>query len=165
MINKDEEYYQNKQLFKQSYASVVLIPPKHTGLPADVVGTITMINDEHDLYSVQLEDGRIVHNIPINYLRSDDVLCSGKQVMRVTGEELLTGRKFKVPTFQRRYAWKDEDWKQLYDDIKPNYHHLMGGINVYQQDDRAMVVDGQQRLTTLLLILAAARIQAIRWNN
>ena len=84
VIHKDEEYEQNKKLFKQQYASVILIPPKHTGIPCNVAGTISGVNEKDDLYSVQLMDGRIVLNIPINYLRSDQILCSGKHVVRVS---------------------------------------------------------------------------------
>ena len=105
---------------------------------------IISIDEANDLYDVSLQDGRIIKNVPINYIRSDSILCSGKYVKRVDGRHLITGRKFKIPTFQRRYAWKEDDWNQLFLDVRPNVHHMLGHINVYvdSKDERVIVVDG-----------------------
>ena len=40
----------------------------------------------------------------------------------------------------------------------------MGAINVYTEDDRKIVCDGQQRLTTLCLMLSAIRTAAFNYN-
>ncbi|MCY3635854.1 MAG: DUF262 domain-containing HNH endonuclease family protein [bacterium] len=85
--------------------------------------------------------------------------------------------RFLVPIFQRNYKWNKEDhWNPLWDDIRgvaenilefgegPDLpDHFLGAIVCEQQqsfgrDAMALhVIDGQQRLTTLQLILAATR--------
>jgi hypothetical protein len=63
-----------------------MIPPVWTGLPKDVSGTILRVYDEDDTYDVILdgkdnvEIGISLTRIPINYMRSDKILCSGKNV-------------------------------------------------------------------------------------
>lgn len=69
-----------------------------------------------------------------------------------------------VPINQRDYSWKDEHVRDLYDDIGlaiTNHaeEYFLGSIVVItqQKDARLMVVDGQQRLATSLILLAAIR--------
>lgn len=83
-------------------------------------------------------------------------------------------RKYKIPLFQRRYVWDQENqWEPLWQDIEtiaerilegeqPPAHFL--GAVVLKQDETPsreietrLVIDGQQRLTTLQLVLAATR--------
>jgi uncharacterized protein with ParB-like and HNH nuclease domain len=78
-----------------------------------------------------------------------------------TFQELLSnGVKYIVPRFQRDYAWDQEQWEDLWEDIKTlddeNYHYM--GYIVLQKKGRHdfEVIDGQQRLTTLSLIVLAA---------
>ena len=79
-------------------------------------------------------------------------------------------RQYRVPLFQRRYVWDEEQWGELWDDLValvpegdglPSTRHFVGSI-VTQQGDGAlknvvpfMIIDGQQRLTTFLLLLKA----------
>jgi hypothetical protein len=68
-----------------------------------------------------------------------------------------------VPINQRDYSWKDEHVRDLYEDIGlaiKNHaeEYFLGSIVVItQKDSRLMVVDGQQRLATSLILLAAIR--------
>ena len=71
---------------------------------------------------------------------------------------------FHVPKYQREYTWKKWQWDQLLDDIKENPSgYFMGSIICVNEaqtfavgDEHIFeVVDGQQRLTTLSLLLAA----------
>lgn len=68
-----------------------------------------------------------------------------------------------VPTNQRDYSWKDEHVRDLYDDLQlaiSNHaqEYFLGSIVVIaQKNSRLMVVDGQQRLATSLILLAAIR--------
>jgi hypothetical protein len=69
-----------------------------------------------------------------------------------------------VPTNQRDYSWKDEHVHDLYDDLGlaiSNHaeEYFLGSIVVIPQakSGRLMVVDGQQRLATALIFLAAIR--------
>lgn len=73
-------------------------------------------------------------------------------------------KRFVIPVYQRNYDWKKENCKQLYDDlitvIKSNRKsHFFGSIvSSYQPNGRYteyLVIDGQQRLTTVSLLLLA----------
>ena len=75
----------------------------------------------------------------------------------------LKDKSLYVPPNQRDYSWKDEHVNDLYDDLTAAVEanaeeYFLGSIVVIrQQDDRLMVVDGQQRLATSLILLAAIR--------
>lgn len=73
-------------------------------------------------------------------------------------------KRFVIPVYQRNYDWKTENCKQLYDDlVKVVRHnrrsHFFGSIvSSYQPNGRYteyLVIDGQQRLTTVSLLLLA----------
>lgn len=97
---------------------------------------------ENDTYDVMALSGKFSKKVPMKYLRSANVLCSGKNVGKRTAKTLLKGNLFRVPTFQRRYAWNDFDWNGLWEDLgKPG--HSMGNICVYEEEGRLIVVDGQ----------------------
>lgn len=76
------------------------------------------------------------------------------------------GIKYVIPTFQRNYSWDKEQWEDLWLDILAVYRdkeeedHYMGYLVLQSIDKREfLVVDGQQRLTTIsLLILAGLKI-------
>src|SRR5260370_17478023 len=75
------------------------------------------------------------------------------------GTRLDGPRQFVVPYFQRGYSWRRRQWNTLFDDIlelyelQTNGSHFLGSMVLL--DD--MVIDGQQRLVTLSLFLAAIR--------
>lgn len=71
---------------------------------------------------------------------------------------------FVIPVYQRNYDWKKEQCKQLYDDlinvIKYDYKsHFFGTIvsiyNDSSRDREYLIIDGQQRITTVSLMLLA----------
>ncbi len=72
-------------------------------------------------------------------------------------------KSFVIPVYQRNYDWKQEQCKQLFDDIvqisKENYRtHFMWAVVAYQEDwywKELLIIDGQQRLTTVSLLLLA----------
>lgn len=83
--------------------------------------------------------------------------------------------RYTVPLFQRPYVWKkDEQWEPLWDDVRaaanrvlnangqPVAAHFLGTVVLEQTPNptfslpRREVIDGQQRLTTLQLVLKAA---------
>lgn len=73
-------------------------------------------------------------------------------------------KRFIIPVYQRNYDWKTENCKQLFDDlikiIKNNRKsHFFGSlVSVYEPSGRNtefLVIDGQQRLTTVSLLLLA----------
>jgi hypothetical protein len=73
------------------------------------------------------------------------------------------GLTYHIPRFQRDYSWTDEEWEDLWSDIlgtvqeKGEPAHYMGYLVLQSQDEKTFdVIDGQQRLTTLSLIVLAA---------
>jgi len=89
---------------------------------------------------------------------------------------LLQGSKvFLIPNFQRRYTWRAKEWELLRADLLREYAvehpedpqnldgHFLGSIVLHPAAGRAsllmrhLVIDGQQRLTTILVLLAAIR--------
>lgn len=72
------------------------------------------------------------------------------------------GLSYKVPMFQRDYSWEDDQWDDLWNDIvltaanRENGVHYMGYLVLSSTDSRVFdVIDGQQRLTTLTLLILA----------
>lgn len=63
----------------------------------------------------------------------------------------LNGRKFKIPLYQREYAWGANEAQTLLNDLKnATKPYYIGNIVI---DSECNVIDGQQRLTTLYLML------------
>lgn len=67
-----------------------------------------------------------------------------------------------IPRYQREYKWGKGSWDNLFDDLLENDpHYFLGSIICINQSDDALavqeleLVDGQQRLTTLSILLAA----------
>ena len=89
---------------------------------------------------------------------------AGKKILL----DLLTGSlRFVVPVYQRRYSWGETQCRQLWADIvtagrHPDRTHFTGSI-VWMQDggigpdgvSRCQLIDGQQRLTSVTLLLIA----------
>lgn len=70
--------------------------------------------------------------------------------------------EYRVPKFQREYSWQRQQWETLFDDlVESETAHFLGTIitlnNSTDSTDRVVleVIDGQQRLTTITLLLAA----------
>src|SRR5438105_3685126 len=83
---------------------------------------------------------------------------------------LLDGPKlYVVPYFQRAYSWRRRQWTTLFDDILELYElesqnsHFLGSVVLLAENNEAdpvphtLVIDGQQRMVTLSLFLAAIR--------
>lgn len=80
-----------------------------------------------------------------------------------------TNRKFSIPIFQRKYSWSEKQCQTLWNDILKlstttnSTGHFIGSIVCFQSEDvelpgvvkESIVIDGQQRLTTLSLIMVA----------
>lgn len=77
---------------------------------------------------------------------------------------------FLIPDYQRPYAWKEPECQTLWEDIftfafpdndyskfnSENDEYFLGPIVTFKNDDNKMeIIDGQQRLTTLMLLLRA----------
>lgn len=81
---------------------------------------------------------------------------------------LQNSRQFKIPIYQRTYSWTLQECEQLWNDIMRSGRdanvagHFLGsivyieeGLNVITDQAPLMVIDGQQRLTSVTLILEA----------
>lgn len=73
------------------------------------------------------------------------------------------GLTYRIPRFQRDYSWTEEEWEDLWMDIlgtiRPDGEpaHYMGYLVLQSENDKTFdVIDGQQRLTTLSLVILAA---------
>lgn len=87
--------------------------------------------------------------------------------------EILNGNKqFLIPVYQRFYSWDVDQCKRLWNDIvemekKGKTGHFVGSIvNIAEQAmptgvQKYMIIDGQQRMTTLTLLLLALRDYAV----
>ena len=74
---------------------------------------------------------------------------------------ISNNRRFIVPKFQRDYSWNNEQWDDLWQDIETmreeHDEHYMGYLVLQTQDDKCYyIIDGQQRFTTVLLLIYAA---------
>ena len=93
--------------------------------------------------------------------------------IKATEEQLnkifnLTNYQFEIPSYQRPYAWGKDQVLELVDDLcdafphplkKDNPDYFFGSIILIKKHDKpnAEVIDGQQRLTTLTLLLSVFR--------
>ena len=83
-----------------------------------------------------------------------------------TINDIFTGNKMlEIPFFQRSYVWQKSEWERMLDDIEnvcaTNEPYFMGSVILKQQQtqsnsavgDVRTVIDGQQRLTTISILL------------
>ena len=80
--------------------------------------------------------------------------------------DIFRGHEFEIPEFQRPYSWEKEECVQLWDDLSSFLNstdngqekYFLGSIVVHPKvsDEKIWrVIDGQQRLTTLLILVKA----------
>jgi uncharacterized protein with ParB-like and HNH nuclease domain len=70
------------------------------------------------------------------------------------------GKIYQVPSYQRDYSWKQDHWEDLWSDIMAVVDggnvHYMGSIVLQNKGNKNYsVIDGQQRLSTLTLVVLA----------
>lgn len=85
--------------------------------------------------------------------------------------DYFEGRKQNlIPLFQRPYSWQKQNWQTLWDDLTTQYNtpgaaggHFLGAIvsmpvqSVPVGVSKFLIIDGQQRLTTISVLLCALR--------
>ena len=91
-----------------------------------------------------------------------------------TVRELLKGVKYSIDYYQREYKWHSKQIRELVDDLSNKFleeydpahprqrvaeypHYFLGSIIISKKEDLAYIVDGQQRLTSLTLLLILLR--------
>lgn len=103
----------------------------------------------------------------------DDFLQAGETTLN---KLLNTSRQFIVPIFQRNYSWQKSQYEQLWLDIlraskfKEKQNHFIGSI-VYidmgtpaGRPQQLLLIDGQQRLTTISILLCAIKDYVQKFN-
>lgn len=88
--------------------------------------------------------------------------------------KLLSGRLFRIPEYQRAYSWTSHQRDDLFGDLRKTHakgkegDHFMAAVVCLRKDTRELgtdeyqvleVVDGQQRLTTLVILLKALHVR------
>ena len=74
--------------------------------------------------------------------------------------DLFEQGQFRIPLYQRHYDWKDEQCQALWEDFirlhaVPGSTHYLGTMVVEEREGVFQIVDGQQRTTSLMLLLKA----------
>ncbi len=83
----------------------------------------------------------------------------------------LYDKHYKIPSYQRPYKWRKEHIIQLLDDLYENIFlkkegiYRIGNIIIHQDDNCFDIVDGQQRLTTISLILIFLKSDKVLLKN
>lgn len=99
----------------------------------------------------------------------------GQQSREIDGKgrtvrELLAGRKYSIDYYQREYKWQTKQIVELIEDLanaflgsyEPDHeraavagygHYFLGSIIICDRPDGKYIIDGQQRLTSLTLLL------------
>lgn len=80
---------------------------------------------------------------------------------------------YKLPFFQRTYSWKEIHWETLFNDIinlEENEEHYMNTIIVLSSTHKtginsSFIIDGQQRMATIMILLGAARDLSLETGN
>lgn len=125
-------------------------------------------------YDVAVDSTREVVQVPAYWVRPTHILFNvdAADSNFLPMEDILRASpQYRVPVFQRRYCWGEVEWRELWDSIveagkegtnskQPWYQqcHSLGRLLLFAQPDGTMLVlDGQQRLTTYMLLLAAVR--------
>lgn len=91
-----------------------------------------------------------------------------------TVRELLKGVKYSIDYYQREYKWHDKQIRELIDDLSDKFledyqpghartkvadyaHYFLGSIIISKKESTGYIVDGQQRLTSITLLLLLLR--------
>ena len=101
-----------------------------------------------------------------------------KATIHTLGQVLYSPNQYVIPVFQRNYRWELPQWQRLWDSLeeiqqpgKTGNHfmgflvYVVGGTPQPGQNTRFHLIDGQQRLTTLSLLLIATRNVARRLGD
>ncbi|WQW52527.1 DUF262 domain-containing protein [Helicobacter pylori] len=83
--------------------------------------------------------------------------------MKTTIKEIFQAEGYSIPNCQRDYAWKDKNFRDLWEDLeeaieynKKGHRHFIGTMVVAKNEDNKNlydIIDGQQRTTTIFMLL------------
>ena len=75
-------------------------------------------------------------------------------------EQVLKLGFFFVPRFQRPYSWEEQQIEEFWEDCvvdQDESEYFIGSVVLYREGEKYGIVDGQQRLTTVTMILCSLR--------
>lgn len=83
--------------------------------------------------------------------------------------------RFIIPRNQRKYVWEEKQWRELLSDIlyikkrqeavQDEINHFLGSFVLQESENKYEIIDGQQRITTLLIILSAICVIFNEYGN
>ncbi len=83
--------------------------------------------------------------------------------MKTTIKEIFQAEGYSIPNYQRDYAWKDKNFRDLWEDLeeaieynKKGQRHFIGTMVVDKNEYNKNlydIIDGQQRTTTIFMLL------------
>lgn len=159
--------------------SVIIEPPRHAATDVPVsrgqIVTVRSVLEPVDgeaqyRYRVLVETANGVRSelvAPEGWLRARGTLATSTECASVSIGALLRDARenggFYIPLFQRRYCWSESQWSGLWDTVQTLAMHGNGSTHslkrllFLRQPSGSLVIDGQQRLTTCCVLLAALR--------
>lgn len=91
------------------------------------------------------------------------------RVERLTVLDYLSKNTFLIPMYQRPYTWGEDECGQLWEDIISFYNesveedeYFLGTSVLYKHEGKQNLIDGQQRTTTLILLIRALYEKAFK---
>ena len=155
---------------------LVVAAPASSGLPLNaraIVASVNKYDGVQHKYDVTLTGGgargsdvQFVRGVAEGWLRSEGRIATAKSCNVLPfGTFARTAPRLLVPLFQRRYCWVAEHWARLWRDVALGTAsalapHAIGRVTIARDRKAVLVVDGQQRCTTMMLLLAAVRDEA-----
>ena len=91
----------------------------------------------------------------------ENISDEGLRANTISVGALFSGNNFyKIPNYQRPFSWEKDQFSDLVSDFiasDRSKEYFLGTIVLHKSENELVVVDGQQRLTSLLILLACLR--------
>ncbi len=88
------------------------------------------------------------------------------------GLDVFIGEKkarFVIPVYQRNYDWKKNNCEKLFADVenivKTGKSHFLGTVVCQSVDGEYIIIDGQQRIASVILLAKALYFEKINFNG
>ena len=162
---------QAKPLYKMG-DKLVVAAPGGSGLPNGANAVVACAHFDTPsgtwTYDVTLTGGgkhgsdvRFVKAVREGWLRNEGRIATAKSCAPMKfGEFARFAQRLFVPLFQRRYCWTSKEWLRLWGDVASPAGlspHFVGRVVTCRERGAMVIVDGQQRCTTMMLLLTALR--------
>lgn len=164
---------------KQPFAN---IRPKHWWRKNCCWELLAKVENESQLFSAFRSIRNSLEPHIIEYERQLKTTCNKEystdnchiRSSTISVKELLQ-EKLSIPQYQRPYRWETKNVRQLLDDVNDSYEkghkrYRIGSVILHNNGETMDLVDGQQRITTISLILKVfgtgyEHIASLRYNH